>query len=255
MAASPIPRRIFQTWKSKTDLPENFAVWRNSFIAKNPSYHFDLWDDADNRRFIAEHFKWFLKAYDSYPAEIYRADMVRYFYLYMYGGLYVDLDTQCLKPLDAVLEQSGVILGRLASTPYPAESIPNAIMASSPGEEFWLYLIARAMTEAGRTEGPAQVTGPALLFRALQSYAAGDPRPADVVGLLSRLLPPHLLPKPGVTPIHILPPAEWYPLSWSEKSEQHKRVLAGEHLSQAEAEKLFPESSLVTYWAHSWGAA
>lgn len=247
-----IPKRIFQTWKSKTDLPENFAYLRSTFLAKNPHYHFDLWDDADNRLFIAQNFKWFLSTYDSYPAEIYRADMVRYFYLYMFGGFYADLDVHCLKPLDEVLDRSGVVLGRAGSDPTSMESIPNAIMASSPREEFWLYLIARALTGVDKTESPVGMTGPILLFKALRSYCLGEPRPTDVVGLLSRLLPSHLLPKPGLTEFHILPPSEWYPLAWHEKSEWRSRVLAGDLTALTEAEKLFPDSSVVTYWTHSW---
>ena len=148
-----IPKRIFQTWKSKTALPENFAYWRSTFIDKNPGYHFDLWDDADNRAFIAGHFKWFLPVYDNYPAEIYRADIIRYFYLYVFGGLYADLDTQCVKALDNVLDRSGVVLGRMGTDPTFVHSIPNAVMASSPREEFWLYVIASALVAAERPSG------------------------------------------------------------------------------------------------------
>ncbi len=251
---NPIPKRIFQTWKSKTDLPENYAYWRNTFLEKNPLYHFDLWDDADNRVFIARNFKWFLPVYDAYPAEIYRADIVRYFYLYTFGGLYADLDTQCIRPLDRILAGDGVVLGRMGTNPDFTHSIPNAVMASSPKEEFWLYVIASAMVAAQTPSGPEVMTGPVLLFDALNRYRAGAPRPADVVGLLARTLPAHLKPKPGPTAIHLLPAAEWYPVDWADKrgSAVRTRMFAGELLSPAEVEKLFPSSSLVTYWTNSW---
>lgn len=249
-----IPKRIFQTWKSKTDLPSNYAYWRNTFLDKNPFYHFDLWDDADNRAFIARHFKWFLRIYDDYPAEIYRADMVRYFYLYMFGGLYADLDTQCLKPLDAVLARRGVILGRMGANPHFDHSVPNAIMASSPREGFWLYVIGKAMVAAQTPERPEEATGPVLLKGALDAYRKGHPPPSGVVDLLTRMLPPDLSPKPGPTTIYILPSEEWYPVAWSDKqsSDIRSRMLAGELLSMADAEELFPNSSLVTFWTYSW---
>lgn len=249
----PIPHRIFQTWKSKTELPEIFAYWRTSFLAKNPGYHFDLWDDADNRRFIAQNFAWFLPVYDSYPAEIYRADMVRYFYLYMFGGFYADLDAQCLKPLDAVLDRSGVVLGQLGDDLEFTQSIPNAIMASSPREEFWLYVIACAMAVADKPGRPEKLTGPILLHQALRSYSQDNPAPVDIMGLLTRLLPQHLLPKAGPTELHILPPVEWYPFTWwYDTTGLRSRVLAGDLTASAEAEKLFPSSSVVTYWTNSW---
>ncbi len=249
-----IPKRIFQTWKSKTHLPKNYTYWRGTFLDKNPFYHFDLWDDADNRAFIAQHFEWFLHVYDSYPAEIYRADIVRYFYLYIFGGLYADLDTQCLKPLDTVLARNGVVLGRMGAKPDFAHSVPNAIMASSPREEFWLYVIGKAMVAAEKPSRPEEMTGPVLLKSAMDSYRGGHPPPTKVIGLLMHLLPAHLQPKPGPTTIHILPSEEWYPVVWAEKqsSDIRSRMFAGELLSMAEAEKLFPNSSLVTFWTYSW---
>ena len=101
-----IPTLIYQTWKSKTSLPENFAHWRASFARLNPGYTLLLWDDADNRQFIADHFAWFLPTYDGFPQEIFRVDAVRYFFLYLHGGIYVDLDTQCLKPLEPLRSQA-----------------------------------------------------------------------------------------------------------------------------------------------------
>jgi mannosyltransferase OCH1-like enzyme len=249
-----VPKRIFQTWKSKTDLPENFAFWRRSFLDKNPGYEFDLWDDTDNRAFIARYFPWFLRTYDAYPAEIYRADMVRYFYLYMFGGLYADLDTQCLKPLDKVLDRSGIVLGRLGTNPNLEHSIPNAIMASTPREEFWLFVIGRAMVEAEKPRRPEAMTGPSLLKKAVDSYRRGSPPPEGVIGLMKRLLLPDLLPQPGRSVLHVLPPVEWYPLSWNEGQDKaiRRRVLDGDLIDAPEAQKLFPNSSLITYWTFSW---
>jgi mannosyltransferase OCH1-like enzyme len=253
-ARQQVPKRIFQTWVSKTKLPANFAYWRASFLDNNPDYAFDLWDDADNRAFISRYFPWFLPVYDAYPAEIYRVDMVRYFYLYLFGGLYADLDTQCLQPLDKVLDRSGVVLGQLGQDPSFTQSVPNAIMASSPREEFWLFVIGKAMVEADKPVRPEDSTGPALLRRALIAYGRGDPPPDSVIRLMKRLLPADLMPFPDRSIVHILPAEEWYPLSWNAQLDQivRNRVLRGKLLSVAEARKLFPNSSLVTYWTYSW---
>lgn len=250
-----IPKRIFQTWKSKTDLPANFAYWRRSFLDANPDYQFDFWDDADNRAFIAENFPWFLRTYDAYPAEIYRVDMVRFFYLYMFGGFYADLDTQCLKPLDEVLQRDGVLLGSVKLAPNLAQhSIPNAIMASAPREEFWLYVIASAMAASDRRERPEEITGPVILGNAVHAYRRGSPHPADVVRLMRRLLRSDLMPWPRPSVIHVLPPDEWYPVSWGEEQGKviRARISSGDLFSAAEAAELFPNSSLVTYWSYSW---
>ncbi|KAF8914002.1 nucleotide-diphospho-sugar transferase [Gymnopilus junonius] len=68
-----------------------------------PDYEYMLWTDAGSREFIAEHYSWFLDTFDSYTYPIQRADAIRYFVLYHYGGIYIDLDIGCLKPMDPLL--------------------------------------------------------------------------------------------------------------------------------------------------------
>jgi hypothetical protein len=62
-----------------------------------------LWTDASSREFIAEHYPWFLETFDGYRYPIQRADAIRYFVLYHYGGVYIDLDIGCLRPADPLL--------------------------------------------------------------------------------------------------------------------------------------------------------
>ncbi|RYD18011.1 MAG: cell surface protein, partial [Lysobacteraceae bacterium] len=95
-AAGHFPKVIFQTWKSRTVIPGNYRHWRQTFIDTNPDCRVLLWDDADNRAFIADRFAWALPVYDGYAQEIFRADAVRFFFLFEFGGLYADIDTECL---------------------------------------------------------------------------------------------------------------------------------------------------------------
>ena len=62
-----------------------------------------LWTDASSREFIAEHYSWFLDTFDDYTYPIQRADAIRYFVLYHFGGVYIDLDIGCLRPVDPLL--------------------------------------------------------------------------------------------------------------------------------------------------------
>src|SRR5690606_7924245 len=111
---------------------------------------------------------WFLQKYDSFPAEIFRADAVRYFFLYQFGGVYADMDTECLRSLDDILKNGDVILGSMGSDLTFPHSIPNAVMASKPRQEFWLLVIS-IMSELNFTQ-PEPVTGPVMLKRAYKAY-------------------------------------------------------------------------------------
>lgn len=62
-----------------------------------------LWTDASSREFIAGHYPWFLDTFDNYTYPIQRADAIRYFVLYHFGGVYIDLDIGCLRPVDPLL--------------------------------------------------------------------------------------------------------------------------------------------------------
>jgi inositol phosphorylceramide mannosyltransferase catalytic subunit len=251
-----IPTRIFQTWKRKEHLPPKCAYWRSTLLEKNRQFEFELWDDAENRKFIEENAPWFLPIYDSYPAEIYRVDMVRYFYLYLKGGFYIDLDTECLRPLDGFLSHPGIVLGRMGDDPDIENCIPNAIMASRPREEFWLLVIAMAMKRMSkRGASPEQLTGPILLKNALDAYLFNWRwLTSHRIRQCARLFDHSQQPRPMTSDILILPPHEWYPINWTNETDSavRQQVLDYELLDGMQKQAMFPNSSLVTWWMHSW---
>jgi mannosyltransferase OCH1-like enzyme len=250
--------RIFQTWKSKISLPENFNYWRSTVIEKNKEFSFTLWDDSDNRNFIARNFPWFVDIYDHLPAEIYRVDCVRYFYLYANGGFYIDLDTECLQPLSKFVRTPGILLGRMGPYSDFLHAIPNAIMASRPREEFWLLVIGLITNLFGsgmRGGGPESLTGHVVLKAAVDIYLSKEPLiTSQLIGSLALRLPSHLKPRTGRSDIRLLPQREWYPIDWSDPIHQTLRneVRSGKLLEDHRKKQLFPESSLVTYWSHVW---
>jgi mannosyltransferase OCH1-like enzyme len=258
------PKVIFQTWKSKVSMPGNYARWSESFKRMNPDFEYVLWDDFDNRRFIERYYPWFLPVYDAYPREIYRADAVRYFFLYQFGGLYADMDTECLRPVAPLFESGDVWLGRMGNDPDFPHSIPNAIMASRPLQEFWLLAIhllienAKALGNpaAMAGKGPEALTGPILLKNAYDTYTSSEQGTVRQIihGIVARL-PPQLKPQAKASRIKLLEPDIWYPIDWSNLIHlQLSCEIVDSNLILREGTRrwLFPKSSLVTYWTHSW---
>lgn len=248
------PRIIFQTWKSKTIIPENMKKWSSTWKKFHPNYKYILWDDEDNRNFIKKFYPWFLPKYDSYDVMIKRADAIRYFFLYHYGGIYVDMDFECLKNLDELLKknkESNVVLGKMSEKDHP-NNIPNAIMISKPRHEFWLYVFKELLLQdsKGQTE---QTTGPILLKDSIKSYKnrqTGTDK--DVINIRKLLDSSKLSPISTSTKITILDPVYFYPIDWTNESHQKKMrlpVLKGKKL---DVKRMFPNSYAVTFWAHSW---
>lgn len=259
MTNNSIPKIVFQTWKSKTDLPENYAYWSNTFRKHNPDYTFRLWDDKDNRAFIAKNFPWFLATYDAYPSEIYRADAVRYFFLYLYGGVYADMDTECLRPLNDMMNvEADVILGRMGTNPHFEHSIPNAIMLSSPRQEFWLLVISLLVNPVIQHNRPEYTTGPVILKIAHDLYTTEyreDTVQNRLANIRSKLTEKQEASRER-TNIGVLPGFVMYPIDWNDKVHdtflRQPMVEKQQILSEEDVKKLFPSSVMVTYWTHSW---
>lgn len=128
-----IPRIIHRIYKD-TDVPVEWRAAFQSCHVVNPSYQHYFWTDKAAREFIASNFDWFLPTYDSYPYQIQRVDALRYFLLWHYGGIYMDMDIGCRLPLEPLLE---VPAWFPRTWPY---GVSNDVMASRPNHPFMIKM-------------------------------------------------------------------------------------------------------------------
>jgi inositol phosphorylceramide mannosyltransferase catalytic subunit len=250
-----IPPRIFQTWKHKYQIPVHLKQWSDSFVGMNPGFRYELWDDVDNRKFIKKQFPWFLETYDAYEVEICRVDAVRYFYLYSFGGIYVDMDTECLRPLDGILPLADVVLGRMGQNPQFLHSVPNAIMASKPHQEFWLLVIELLRLLSRESWRPEGLTGSIILKAAVDIYLApGLEFKNALIEAVRQYLREDQQPEPLRSNIVLLDSGAWFPLDWtnSEHVQLCASVLSGDKLDLRTKTLLCRDAWMVTYWNHSW---
>ena len=212
-----IPKIIHQTWKSR-DLPDNFKKWSKIIKDLHPDWEYKLWTDEDNRNFIKNHYSWFLKTYDNYDVHIKRVDAVRYFYLYHYGGVYIDLDFICLKKLDKLLEKNNAVFGNQLRN---VKSIANAFMISPPKHNLFKYIIDNLESE--KDKHVLGATGPWFLTEKINNYTND------------------LESKSSKVDIDILPMPLIYTREYNEKPCEIN-----------ECKKLFPDSYTTTFWTATW---
>ncbi len=133
-----IPKLIMQTWKT-TEIPEKWSSSPESIEQHMPDWSLVLMTDEDNRKFVEIHFPDFLDTYDGFPYAIQRADAIRYMWLYVHGGIYMDLDYHLEGPLDSLFyEGSGLYFMK---SPNVTSYYTNSFMASQPRHPFWLDMI------------------------------------------------------------------------------------------------------------------
>jgi glycosyltransferase involved in cell wall biosynthesis len=109
LKSSTIPKIIHQTWKDE-NIPPQLAALQQTWQEKHPDWEYKLWTDAENREFLARFYPWFLPIYDGYQHHICRVDAIRYFWLDYYGGVYIDLDFECLAPIDLLIAERSILL-------------------------------------------------------------------------------------------------------------------------------------------------
>jgi len=99
----PIPRNIFQTWKSDNELTERQRAAQKSWREFNPGWGYSFYDDTRSEEFVKEFYSDYYKVWPILtPVE--RADLWRYLIVHKYGGVYADIDTVCLRSLDDVID-------------------------------------------------------------------------------------------------------------------------------------------------------
>ncbi len=129
-----IPRIIHQTWKDR-NVPRRFREAQASWRRHHPEWEYRFWTDQDLDRLIRERAPELAAQYRRYPENIQRVDAARYVILREYGGLYADLDTHCLRPMDELLSNPLVLP---LTTPF---GVSNQLMLAEPSHPLFHHAV------------------------------------------------------------------------------------------------------------------
>jgi len=106
-----------------------------------------------------------------HPIEQFRADLVRYELLWLYGGVWVDCDLEPLRPLP--LENDGPVT-LMAAWEKQGMWVGNSILGAAPRHPFIGRLLQDLIDEDWRVpQRPARVSGPQFLTRRIDHYGPG----------------------------------------------------------------------------------
>jgi mannosyltransferase OCH1-like enzyme len=161
---APVPRIIHQT--APADESKWNPIWKpcqESWKRNFPNWEYKMWTDEDLDEFMKTKYSWFYPIYIAYPRNIMRFDSARYFILYEYGGIYADMDFECVKNFEHVLPVGKAFA---AETPWDTlgEVYQNALMGSPAKHEFW-NKVFEDLIQHKDIDDVLQSTGPEVIHR------------------------------------------------------------------------------------------
>lgn len=129
-------------WQTPTFwMLESIEEFRNM----NPDWEIRFWTDLPDD--MPEHV---IKALEVAPTPRFKADLVRYWILYLYGGVYCDIDTRPIRPMNDLLDKIGECDGFVTTHRDHADILDNYFLAArEPGLDFWLNSVERCCDETG----------------------------------------------------------------------------------------------------------
>jgi hypothetical protein len=194
-----IPKIIHQIFFDMNGVPDHLSAISKSWEKKHPNWEYRFWNKQTVEQFLESDFSDLIPLYNSFPFDVQRWDFVRYLILYHFGGIYVDMDYECLEPLEPLLLNSTCCMG-LEPTAHANRYkkpfiVGNALMATVRGHEYFnqiIQYIASGGWEKYKSQGLQVVesTGPFMTTRVFDSYKQKDEitlLPAELIAPLSSL--------------------------------------------------------------------
>lgn len=204
-----IPRIIHQIWLG-SPLPEEYKQYQRAVQLLHPDWIYILWTDQEAKLFPFVNKEIFEKE----PNYGSKSDIWRYEILWRFGGVYLDIDQEVLKNLEALHFLYDFYIG-IQPLDTSVAQLGIGIIGSRPGH----HLLKRAIELLPAHQHEPQIimrTGPIFFTRIFATYAGAE-RSIDVA----------------------LPATFFYPRGYTQSGDSPEQWYK-------------PESFAVHHWAGSW---
>jgi hypothetical protein len=175
--AKPIPKKILQIALGssyKASLPLDMLKGR--LLEINRQYEYVLMDDEGATKFLSEHFPRYISLYNSLERVQYKSDLLRYLYLYRFGGYYADIDTLPVLSLDAMYDKTMLakcffFQGAHTDPVKGVYEIQNGFMGCVKGMSLFLELAEEMVSEPNPADYRKNMKN---LYRGLHKRMGGE---------------------------------------------------------------------------------
>ena len=170
-----LPKCIHMVWLGKKKFPNESRTFLKTWSNKNYDFETNLWQDNDADKLMSNSI---LKDHYFLTQDVgFKSDLLRYEILNTHGGVYVDTDMECLRPIECLVSHS-------AFTYADQNKAEPAIgfLASEPKSQFIKYLIP--ILDAHIRNGihkndvfnrTLEMSGPNFLGNLIRMWFSGNP--------------------------------------------------------------------------------
>jgi mannosyltransferase OCH1-like enzyme len=173
-----IPRQVEQPpinihfmWLSKdmrrVNVPEKYHMHLRTWKIRNPNANIMIWNDDSVRNVIKQHFPKYLTFYDTLEPVICRCDWVRFIIVYLYGGLYADLDFYCCKAINGLITSDTLFYREAPEHEKDGLHLYNGFFYSIPKHPMlkgWIDYIVKNVKSPVDKKDVVRTTGPIGLY-------------------------------------------------------------------------------------------
>lgn len=171
LAQPAIPRRIVQTWPSHF-VSQSMGFATEAVIRLNPEYEYLFYTSDEALDFIKTNFNRYVQKAYSLLSENARADLFRYCFLYLHGGVFVPMKSVQQVPLYSYMPMtSGIVL--IEPIHQEAIHMSISIMASPPLHpcvEFVIRQITWFVLSSTQGKIQMDISGPSKIGQTICHY-------------------------------------------------------------------------------------
>ena len=174
-STSVIPRVFHRVWVGSNPIPDEFAAYGETWERLHPDWEMRQWTEDNLPELLRP------EGADPRRDPTERSDLLRYELLRRFGGVYVDMDFECLKPIDELVEDVDFFVGYIVSNEFGEQAkrrVGSAIIGAEPAHPILERAIHEARPRSDSTYDK-EATGPLFLERLLQDFPEATRYPLE----------------------------------------------------------------------------
>lgn len=160
-----IPRVFHRVWVGPNPIPDEFAAYGEGWKRLHPDWEMRQWTEDNLPELVRP------EGADPRRDPTERSDLLRYELVRRFGGVYLDMDFECVKPIDELVEGVDFFVGYIVAEEFGSgrKRVGSAIIGAEPGHAIFERAIREAQPRPDFSYDK-DATGPLFLDRLLGDF-------------------------------------------------------------------------------------